>query len=176
MSQAFIQNVRNLKGLAPNAGNFNRIAQNLDLLNVRVRPIHCLLSRSADKTITFANTGAPVSFDYDTLTNDADAPFSLFSAGSIIVPDGCSLMRIILNIAITGGSTAEFVANGTGLSSASFGTNTTKSIVSMFGMDSGWQPVNPGIFGTISVGFNGVSGSSFVVKSSLATWASVEVI
>lgn len=182
---AFIKNQRALKGLAPTAGMYNKLAYDLELLKSRLSPIYCLLALSGNKTITFDSVLAHLIADFATVTAQTASPFTLFSGGVITIPKGFSFAREVVSVFLNGTPTTEVIIGGsmvdanalTNQTMVSFGTGGTTATVVSAVVDSGWCPVVEGQSWTPAARFDGDLGQpSIQVNSSVITWYSLEVI
>lgn len=196
ISEPYFQpNVRALKGRAPDAGKFNRVARNLDAVNERALPLFCRLRMSTNVVVTGDITIG--SSNYSTYTYDtADAdPFGLFDGSVINIPSFAKQIRIIENVRLTASSDSDLrvmcqrgyfwtdrnntlndrlqVAQGIGYGASGDGVRTMQ-------MDSGWLPTDNSPFGTdISRGTGLVvayPSCPVTIESNDATWLSVEFL
>lgn len=175
---SFIHNVRALKGQAPTAGQFNKLASNLEYLKARVTPRYCLVKKSADQTASTGITGAPVAITFATAIADAN---SMFSAGTITIPTDAEYVRAVCNLYLSAievkNTTITLTAEGSAYQQ--FGWNAAQSNaaadgVRAFNLDTGWWPTS----GVTSIGvyLNGPLSTSWTIKNDNRTWLFVEVL
>lgn len=176
-----IGGVRDIQGLAPKAGKFNRLSQNMEEMYLDVESFEgALLRKSGSQVVNPGNFNTEVSFD----TTVYDTNGFAIGASKLAAPiDGVA--RISANLALSAGYagnlSVEIYKNGTFLGSSQpefFGLmgGTVANNSRMVNFVSPMIIVEAGDEFTLRVtGSNGL-GTPFTINSATGTWFAIEML
>lgn len=164
------------KGQAPTAGQFNRLAENLEKVQSLLGPRFFLARKSGNQTVTIPATGLPQTVTFNTETHDTA---SMFSAGTITIPTDATLIRIVCNLYFStlAAIAATILIPEYDHAYAQFGYQdsgtTSADGVESFQVDSGWVPIRAS---TVTVQVWSVVAASWTISANENTWLYVEVL